>query len=114
LKLQGPVTPPAKLVSYPIHDPEQNKAAPHGWDLLDRAASLGWPVCIEYEGGTRGASPRTITPRRFLQKGGVTYILAYCHLDGCEKSFRLDRIRTFELQWKASSTDRRVDQQGLN
>jgi DNA polymerase-3 subunit epsilon len=113
LKLQGPSTLPAHLVSYAIHDPGQGTPAPHGWDVLNQAADLGWTVRIEYEGGTRGASPRTITPRRFLQKGGVSYILAYCHLDDCEKSFRLDRIRTCELQRKASPADRCVEQQEL-
>ena len=52
---------------------------------------------IEYDGGTRGAAPRSITPRRFTQRGGATYLVAFCHLDAFEKSFRLDRIRVVEI-----------------
>jgi predicted DNA-binding transcriptional regulator YafY len=66
----------------------------HGWTVLEEAIATGGKVTIEYAGGTRGVMPRTISPRRFEQKGGQTYVLAFCHTDGFEKSFRLDRIRS--------------------
>ena len=57
-------------------------------------------VRIEYDGGTRGSTPRSITPRRFVQRGGATYLVAFCHLDCFEKvlssrphSLRRDRHR---------------------
>ena len=96
LVLEGPATPLPMLVSFPVHDPRENVPAPHGWEALDLAIALGEAVRIQYDGGTRGVSPRTITPRRFLQKGGETYLVAYCHLDCFDKSFRLDRIRACE------------------
>jgi len=96
LVLEGPTAPLSTLVSYPIHDPRENVAAPLGWETLDQAIVLGQAVRIQYDGGTRGVSSRTITPRRFLQKGGETYLVAYCHLDRFDKSFRLDRIRACE------------------
>ncbi len=97
LKLDGPGTPSDLLVSYPIHDPSESAPPPHGWETLEQAIASGKTVRIIYEGGTRGISPRSITPLRFLQKGGATYVVAYCHLDLIEKSFRLDRIRQCEL-----------------
>jgi predicted DNA-binding transcriptional regulator YafY len=91
--LGGPSRDPRTLVSYPIHDQSVSIAAPHGWTVLEEAIAAGGKVTIEYAGGTRGVTPRTITPSRFEQKGGQTYVLAFCHLDRFEKSFRLDRIR---------------------
>ncbi len=52
---------------------------------------------MEYDGGSRGPSPREITPRRFLHKGGIAYVVALCHADVFEKSFRLDRVRRYEV-----------------
>ncbi len=97
LRLGGPSSPAEMLVSYPIHDPQEAAIAPHGWKTLDQAMASGTTVLIEYDGGTRGTSPRSITPLRFLQRGGETYVVAFCHLDSLEKSFRLDRIRNCAL-----------------
>jgi predicted DNA-binding transcriptional regulator YafY len=91
--LGGPSLDPQTLVSYPIHDQSVSIVAPHGWVVLEEAIAAASKVTIEYEGGTRGLTPRAITPRRFEQKGGQTYVLAFCHIDRFEKSFRLDRIR---------------------
>jgi DNA polymerase III epsilon subunit-like protein len=94
IRLEGPCAPPEMLVSYPIHDPEAGFPSPHGWDTLDRAIAHGLTVRITYQGGTRGSSPRAVSPRRFLQKGGEPYLIAYCHLARREEEFRLDRIRS--------------------
>ena len=106
LKLDGPGTPTDLMVSYPIHDPSESAPPPHGWKILEQAIASGQTVRITYEGGTRGISPRSITPRQFLQKGGATYVVAYCHLDLIEKSFRLDRIRQCELLTEAEPAGR--------
>ncbi len=112
--LHGPATPGEMLVSYPIHDPQEASPPPHGWNMLDQAIASGRSVCITYDGGTRGISPRSITPRRFQQKGGVAYLVAYCHLDFLEKSFRLDRIRHCEVLAADELADRHVDPETLN
>jgi DNA polymerase-3 subunit epsilon len=109
LRLGGSFAPPEVLVSYPIHDPQQATPAPHGWDTLDEAVAMGSEVRIRYEGGTRGATPRSITPLRYRQKGGMTYLVAYCHLDAFEKEFRLDRIRHCELVHSGIPAGRHVD-----
>lgn len=70
---------------------------PAGWDDLDLAITRGATVRIEYNGGTQGPGPRLITPRRWLHKGGVTYLVAFCHRDDYEKCFRVDRLRSYEI-----------------
>jgi DNA polymerase III subunit epsilon len=97
LRLAGSTEAVSNLVSYRVFDPKHSEPAPEGWEPLVRAAARGLTVRIEYGGGTRGADPRSITPRRFVQRGGATYLIAFCHLDAFEKSFRLDRIRVVEI-----------------
>jgi len=109
LRLGGPFAPPGLLVSYPVHDPQQTTPAPHGWEILDEAVATGCQVRIRYEGGSRGTKPRSVTPLWFLQKGGMAYVVAYCHLDAIEKSFRRDRIRYCEHVHSGIPADRHVD-----
>jgi DNA polymerase III epsilon subunit-like protein len=97
LHLEGTMEAVEALVRFPIVDIRKAESAPQGWEPLLEAALRGWTVRIEYEGGTRGSTPRSVTPRRIVQRGGMSYLVAYCHLDAFEKSFRLDRIRRFEL-----------------
>jgi len=97
LLLGGPAESRDALVSYPMFDPRDSVSAPDGWEPLQKAVARGCAVRIEYEGGTRGSAPRSITPRRFVQRGDQTYLVALCHLDCFEKSFRIDRIRVVEI-----------------
>jgi DNA polymerase-3 subunit epsilon len=83
-------------VSYPIFAGAEDPV-PDGWDWLTEAIARGHRVRMEYAGGTRGASPREISPRRIVHRGGVTYVVAFCHLDDYEKSFRLDRVGHYEV-----------------
>ncbi len=97
LALEGPAEPENELVAYPILEASLPSAAPVGWDGIAEAITRGDKVRIEYSGGTRGSAPREVTPRAFSQRGGVAYLVALCHLDACEKSFRLDRVRHYEV-----------------
>jgi len=108
LKLDGPNAPREILASYSIHDPVSAPRSPLGWDQLDLALKSGRRVRMVYEGGTKGPKQREITPRRFLRKGGVDYVVALCHVDLIEKSFRLDRIRDYEALDVHRSTNRRA------
>jgi DNA polymerase III epsilon subunit family exonuclease len=84
--------------SYPILcGGEEESAPPRGWERLSQAIAMGYQVRMEYTGGTRGEAPREITPVRYHHLGGVAYLIAYCHLGGIEKKFRLDRIASYEL-----------------
>ncbi len=66
---------------------------PAGFEDLAVAISEHRTVVIAYDGGTRGAAERRITPRAMLQSNGRQYLLAYCHAAEIEKTYRLDRIR---------------------
>jgi len=97
LRLGGAAESGEVQVSYPMLDARESSSVPRGWEPLKKAAALGCTVRIEYEGGTRGSGPRLVTPRHFVQRGGYNFMVAFCHLDSLEKSFRLDRIRRFDL-----------------
>jgi DNA polymerase III epsilon subunit-like protein len=105
LKLGGPFLPADQLVSYPIHNPEELTPAPHGWETLEKAIALGLMVRIEHENRARGISSRSITPRRFIHKGGTCYLVARCHRSFAEKAFQLDRIRQYEVLAETVSSD---------
>jgi DNA polymerase III subunit epsilon len=98
-----------ELVSYRMFDRRDSEPTPEGWEDVLRAAALGTMIRIEYDGGTRGSTPRSITPRRFVQRGGTNYLIAFCHIDSLEKSFRLDRIRCVQLNFEPGSEPVQVD-----
>jgi DNA polymerase III epsilon subunit family exonuclease len=97
LALEGPRQPPADLVSYPVVAKSRLGLVPNGWDDLAGAMERGQMVRMVYQGGSRGEHPREVTPRAFVHRGGVAYLVAFCHLDAFEKSFRLDRVRQYEV-----------------
>ena len=97
LRLGGPSLPSQSRTAYPIHDGTRPIRPPAGWERLDEALGRGRSVRIAYVGGTRGPAPRLVTPRAFALRGGVAYLVAVCHLDSIEKSFRLDRIQMYEV-----------------
>lgn len=50
-------------------------------------------IVMLYEGVTRGPLERRVTPRVLEEAGSLTYLLAFCHADQMEKTYRLDKIR---------------------
>jgi DNA polymerase III epsilon subunit family exonuclease len=97
LALGGPSVPVEELVSYPFFDPARPAIVPVGWERVNAAIASGCRLRMEYAGGSRGEAPREVTPRAFVHRGGVAYLVAFCHLDAFEKSFRLDRVRSFAI-----------------
>ena len=89
--------PPTMPLAFPIFDARCPPPAPRGWGWVEEAIGRDQSIRIEYAGGTRGLTPRAITPRRFAIRGGVAYLVALCHLDRKEKEFRLDRVRRCEV-----------------
>ncbi len=65
---------------------------PAGLEPLGAAIESRSPLEIVYVGGSKGIEPRKVTPRALLRYRGYVYLAAYCHLDGKEKMYRLDRI----------------------
>ena len=97
LALEGPAEATDDLIAYPVFDPVRPAPVPIGWELVSVAIAQGWRVRMEYTGGSRGEAPREVTPREFVNRGGVPYLVAFCHLDAFEKSFRLDRVRSYVI-----------------
>ena len=60
---------------------------------LSAAIAANVAVTIVYDGGTKGAAARSVTPRSLQRRGGELYLLAWCHADAREKKYRVDRIR---------------------
>ena len=97
LALDGPAELEERLVSYPIAAPAGSALVPNGWEALADAVARGLRVRMEYEGGRGAGQPREITPVSFVHRGGVAYLVALCHIDSFQKSFRLDRVRRYEI-----------------
>lgn len=70
---------------------------PPGFEDLALAIEGALPITMIYEGGTKGFKPRDITPLGLMQRNGIVYLSAFCHVDKIEKSFRMDRIRGFKI-----------------
>ncbi|MFO0907573.1 MAG: exonuclease domain-containing protein [Isosphaeraceae bacterium] len=97
LSLNGSTYPAEHLVAYSLNGVLNPARVPLGWDRLAEAIARGQTVRMNYLGGTRGATPREVTPRGVVHRGGVAYLVAYCHLDDLEKSFRLDRVQRYDV-----------------
>jgi DNA polymerase-3 subunit epsilon len=68
---------------------------PPGYEELSVAMAEQQTITMVYAGGTRGAAPRTVTPRSLYQNRGTAYLIAFCHVDAMDKTYRLDRIVEF-------------------
>jgi predicted DNA-binding transcriptional regulator YafY len=66
---------------------------PAGFEALTTAIAEQCALTIVYERGSHRPGLRKIMPRVVLEVNGVLYVVAHSHLDGVEKTFRLDRIR---------------------
>jgi DNA polymerase III epsilon subunit family exonuclease len=75
----------------------QRVEPPPGYENLEEAIAVRSVVEIVYLGGTRGEEPRELTPYAFLQAGGYVYLAGRCHIDGRNKMYRLDRIRSYRV-----------------
>lgn len=85
------LSPPLHLAEKCIH------ALPAGeMDALWAAIEQSRVVEMIYDGGSRGLLPRRVTPLEIYESGGRTYLVAYCHIDQMQKTFRVDRIRRFQ------------------
>lgn len=69
-----------------------------GYDELTLAIEEQRTVVMVYDGGTKGAAHRRITPRELVKSSGRSYLCAFCHKDQTEKTYRLDRIRELRIE----------------
>lgn len=84
------------MLSPPRHVPEALRS-PSRRLVSDRHLALAIAqqrtMIMVYEGGSKGLADRRVTPRRLVRSFGARCLIAYCHTDCVEKTFRLDRIR---------------------
>ena len=59
---------------------------------LERHFVSGTPLEVIYFGGGLPGAHRLLTPLRYCETRGRSYIIAICHRSGIEKTFRLDRM----------------------
>lgn len=71
---------------------------PRGFEAVAAAIEEQRSMLIVYEGGTKGSAERRVTPRAFVLVAGRPYLCAFCHADGIEKSYRLERLRAFRIE----------------
>ena len=74
--------------------------------VLEEAIARRATVEIEYHSLDRPATVRRVDPLRLEQRGrrGTVYLIAFCHLRGEERTFRVDRIAVVERDFGVSCT----------
>jgi hypothetical protein len=99
LGIEGPL--PAPQAAAPACPPVKN-TMPIRVDATPEAAALraavercfvsGEALEVVYFGGSLPGGSRLLTPLRYCPERGDRYIIARCHRDGGDKTFRLDRM----------------------
>ncbi|RCK73483.1 MAG: DNA polymerase III epsilon subunit [Anaerolineae bacterium] len=83
--------------SVPWQAPRKPDFGPaSGFDLpplLRQALDTQSDIEILYQDGSGNLTRRRIRPTQILSGSGIVYVVAYCHLRGEERSFRLDRMK---------------------
>ncbi len=65
--------------------------------LIEQAVLSHAPLRIRYKGSDGKQSERIVQPRKVTLREQATYLVAYCHLKGEERTFRLDRIMELRI-----------------
>ncbi len=87
LRLQGgPVYP----------DPQPEVRLPPD---LEEALQTRQPLLVRYVDGRGTPTSRLIEPLDVYARGEVIYLVAFCHLRGEARTFRLDRIAGYQPAW---------------
>ena len=69
---------------------------PAGFEELWNAMAEGTPIEMAYTGGSTPGATRVVTPLGVIETRGVLYLSALCHKSKCEKTYRLDRIASYQ------------------
>ena len=104
LSIQGPLTP----LSGWYYNPAPPIAE---WDgttpfcpiqglppLIEEAMRAHSPLRIRYRGTDGQHTERVVQPLKVTLREQATYLVAYCHLKGEERTFRLDRIVELRIE----------------
>lgn len=65
---------------------------------LKEAIQHGRPIQLRYQSRQGHISERRVDPIRIDVRWGMHYLIAYCHLQQAERSFRLDRILEMRIE----------------
>lgn len=82
----------------PTDQPTRRRPSHVNHRHLAQAIEQQRTVVMVYEGGTKGLSDRRVTPQGLVTVSGRRCLVAYCHADKMEKTFRLDRIRELRIE----------------
>ena len=77
----------------------QLRTMPEGFESITQAIDEGLPISLIYQGGQ--VAKRIVTPQAVHGWRGRYYLSAYCHTVKAERTFRLDRIVSFQLLEKS-------------
>ena len=66
--------------------------------LIEQAVRSQIALHILYKGSDGQVSQRIVEPRKVTLRQQATYLVAYCHLKGEERTFRLDRIVELRIE----------------
>ncbi len=89
-------------------DPPEQQQVPEIPSIIERAIEAGRAVRIGYLDRFGATSEREVEPMALLDGPNGWYIVAWCHLRGESRCFRLDRIRTATMT-DLPIVDRTVD-----
>jgi len=81
------------------------REVPHGYEELQRAISEGLRVAMRY-GGSGGVHEMLVSPKVIFHRGGHDYLEAFCFDGRFVKSYRLDRLQSYEVLPPASRRGR--------
>lgn len=80
---------------------------------LEKSATDKVRVSIVYQSSTKFSASRIVRPSKFYSLGNRHYMSAYCELRHEERTFRLDRIESYEILNDKTGTDPEKQHQPL-
>jgi hypothetical protein len=96
---RGPSTSPSTSSGQGVQDYRLPSPTAPLLPELERAISQGATIEIDYHTAGRGhLLSRRVDPLRLEWRGGVPYLVAFCHLRQENRTFRVDRIERIEGQ----------------
>ena len=100
-KLQGSITPASGWrMTPPLMEWDGSEFCPiQGLPFdIEQAVRSHSALRIKYVGSDGQQSERVVQPRKVTLREQATYLVAFCHLKGEERTFRLDRVKVINIE----------------